>query len=176
MCKPKVNRWYVRCVDCLHTSAVDAESLPRSALACGACGGRIENMGRVSGCSLVHDGLRCACDGRCTGAMGPNCDCQCGGVNHGTGRVVPIEIPAGGVPIIRNPDSEALKERAREWRETLAEVENRAAAMRAGSRWLSDADYHTVYRLEKYARNARTLRTHAGRMACLRKVLEPAKV
>ena len=26
------------------------------------------------------------CDGRCTGAIGPNCDCHCRGENHGRGR------------------------------------------------------------------------------------------
>lgn len=25
----------------------------------------------------------CPCDGRCTSAKGPNCDCSCGGANHG---------------------------------------------------------------------------------------------
>lgn len=25
----------------------------------------------------------CPCDGRCTSAKGPNCDCSCGGKNHG---------------------------------------------------------------------------------------------
>lgn len=27
------------------------------------------------------------CDGRCTSATGPNCDCSCGGRNHGLGKV-----------------------------------------------------------------------------------------
>jgi hypothetical protein len=35
-------------------------------------------------------GYKPICDGKCTGATGPNCDCICGGENHGTGRVVPI--------------------------------------------------------------------------------------
>jgi len=26
------------------------------------------------------------CDGRCTGAVGPACDCKCGGENHGGGH------------------------------------------------------------------------------------------
>lgn len=26
----------------------------------------------------------CPCDGRCTSAKGPNCDCSCGGQNHGS--------------------------------------------------------------------------------------------
>ncbi len=25
------------------------------------------------------------CDARCTGARGPNCECSCGGANHGAG-------------------------------------------------------------------------------------------
>lgn len=28
-----------------------------------------------------------ACDGRCMGAVGPACDCSCGGENHGRSRV-----------------------------------------------------------------------------------------
>lgn len=27
------------------------------------------------------------CDGRCMGAKGPNCDCQCGGANHGANSI-----------------------------------------------------------------------------------------
>jgi len=26
------------------------------------------------------------CDSRCTNAVGPNCDCSCGGKNHGSGH------------------------------------------------------------------------------------------
>lgn len=29
------------------------------------------------------DGSTSKCDGRCTSAKGQNCDCQCGGQNHG---------------------------------------------------------------------------------------------
>lgn len=28
------------------------------------------------------------CDSRCTGARGPDCECQCGGANHGRGRLL----------------------------------------------------------------------------------------
>lgn len=31
-------------------------------------------------------------DARCTNATGPSCDCSCGGVNHGTHRVVAITL------------------------------------------------------------------------------------
>lgn len=55
-------------------------------------------MGRVEKKRLVNAAMRCPCDGRCTGATGPNCECSCGGVNHGTGRLIAVEIDAGGVP------------------------------------------------------------------------------
>ena len=60
-----------------------------------ACGGEMEHMGRVEGDRLTKTEYRCPCDGRCTGALGPNCDCQCGGANHGSGRVVEVQIDAG---------------------------------------------------------------------------------
>lgn len=43
---------------------------------------------------------RAPCDGRCTNARGPNCDCRCGGVNHGSQRVVTVWrcADAGRVP------------------------------------------------------------------------------
>lgn len=45
-------------------------------------------MGEVKGDNYVKTGNRPACDGRCTHACGPICDCSCGGANHGTGRTV----------------------------------------------------------------------------------------
>lgn len=40
----------------------------------------------------------CVCDGRCTNARGPNCECSCGGVNHGSQRTVKVWRDAGAVP------------------------------------------------------------------------------
>ena len=34
------------------------------------------------------------CDGRCMSAIGPSCDCSCGGTNHGAGHGVRIEASA----------------------------------------------------------------------------------
>lgn len=34
-----------------------------------------------------------ACNEACTSAVGPQCSCACGGVNHGTGAVVAIWVP-----------------------------------------------------------------------------------
>ena len=43
-----------------------------------ACGGR-RKMNAVRGTVNMNKG----CDGRCMAATGPNCDCACGGANHG---------------------------------------------------------------------------------------------
>ena len=84
-------RNFYRCGDCLSVVAVDGR---RQRLSC-ACGGTLEHMGRVEGDRLTKTQYLCPCDGRCTGALGPNCDCQCGGANHGSGRVVEVQVDAG---------------------------------------------------------------------------------
>jgi hypothetical protein len=47
---------------------------------------------------LVEEGVTSACDGRCTNAKGPDCECVCGGKNHGTQRLVVVQHDAGPVP------------------------------------------------------------------------------
>lgn len=82
-----LNRHYYRCLECLDVFAVEHHHY--SDLHC-ACGGRCEYMGRVQQDVLVRVEERTACDDRCTHARGPNCDCKCGGRNHGTGKTVTI--------------------------------------------------------------------------------------
>ena len=114
---PKVNRFFYRCHSCCHVVAVDGElemvtsaNGARVAAARCACDGKLELMGRVGRKpGLVLDSQRCACDARCTCATGPSCDCSCGGVNHGTGRVVPIEVDAGGVARLGVQDGGACR-------------------------------------------------------------------
>jgi len=58
---------------------------------CPFCGGtKVGIMGRVSGRGLRLEELAPVCDGRCTNARGPSCDCHCQGEHHGTGRVVAV--------------------------------------------------------------------------------------
>src|SRR3972149_350811 len=90
---PGVPRYYYRCRDCLGITAADAPDgrpLTRfgAEVRCGACGGRVECMGRVERSRLVSTVSDSPCDGRCTGANGPNCDCRCRGKNHGSQMVV----------------------------------------------------------------------------------------
>jgi hypothetical protein len=54
-------------------------------------------MGRVEGARLTRMESRTPCDGRCIGAVGPSCDCSCGGENHGMTRLVDVAVDAGSV-------------------------------------------------------------------------------
>jgi hypothetical protein len=57
-------------------------------------------MGQVHGDRYVKVEDRPACDGRCTHACGPSCDCACGGANHGTGKVVQTVVAEGKVKAV----------------------------------------------------------------------------
>lgn len=61
-------------------------------------GKRHKVMGKVARNRLINFMFASPCDGRCTNARGPNCDCQCGGKNHGGQRVVEMQIDTGPVP------------------------------------------------------------------------------
>ena len=45
-----------------------------------SCGNQYPMIDRIKGRTTEH-----VCDSRCTHAKGPNCDCSCGGKNHGSG-------------------------------------------------------------------------------------------
>ena len=46
---------------------------------------------------LVIERIAAPCDGRCTNASGPDCDCVCGGENHGSRRLVVIRSDGGSI-------------------------------------------------------------------------------
>lgn len=179
---PKIARHYYRCRACCLVAAVDGAleqiTTPRGdreyTTRC-VCDGRLELLGRVARArkGLVLDSERCACDGRCTNAPGPSCDCKCGGVNHGTGRMVPVVIDAGGVPRLQvGADAEitACKARAAEYaaamepyRATLRRMrEDRAGSMRRAT-FAEDALASALGSISR-------LRTHKGRLAAIAKL------
>ena len=99
---------YYRCADCLTVAATvekladgrDTYGYPtgRPAAVCDACGGGIEYMGEVHRDTLhTSKGWAPICDGRCTHATGPSCDCKCGGKNHGSHLVVEV-VTVSGLP------------------------------------------------------------------------------
>lgn len=90
-----INRHYYKCPVCLSVMVIEREKHTRTY--CSICDVELLWMGRVSGDLYIREEKKCACDERCTGAQGPNCDCKCGGKNHGTGAVVTVITEMGKI-------------------------------------------------------------------------------
>jgi hypothetical protein len=69
-------------------------------------------MGQVHGDKYIQTGTRPICDGRCTHAHGPSCDCACKGANHGTGRLVSTVIKEGKV-VVDDPSKDIYDDMVR---------------------------------------------------------------
>jgi hypothetical protein len=82
--------YYHKCDDCL-----TAFSSPEKKIHFCDCNGTVTLMGEVQGNKYIRKEDRSPCDGRCTDACGPMCDCICGGANHGTGRLVQVVVAEG---------------------------------------------------------------------------------
>jgi hypothetical protein len=173
-----MSRWFIRCRSCLLVAALDGQSdfcPPKGRklnMQCSACKGQIEVMGRVyRDDRLVTDSSRCPCDSRCTSAKGPNCDCSCGGRNHGSNLVVHVVVDAGPIPVVTMPSglSEAAQQRAGEYAAALARIEALAAELNARRRssFLSNADFNRMLRIDRVIRKVKDSRTHPGRMKML---------
>jgi len=69
--------------------------------ACPLCGElALRYMGRVEKTNLVKNGVKSACDLRCTNAIGPKCDCVCSNENHGTHRLVVFSKVVGKLEVV----------------------------------------------------------------------------
>lgn len=168
-----INRWFVRCLDCLSVAAV-TEPPNTFAARCGLCDGPIECMGGVERNRLVRNEIRSACDDRCTSARGPLCDCHCGGKNHGTHRVVGIVHDAGPVPTVAMPSNFAARRTAAEYRAAraavLAQLDPLISARRRGV-FLAGGDFRRMHGMRKALKRAHVARTQDSRMKALRAVL-----
>jgi hypothetical protein len=100
----KEQLYYHKCNDCL----TPFSSIERHIDRCD-CDGVVTFMGEVKGDNYIQTGNKPACDGRCTHACGPNCDCACGGANHGTGRMVQTVIKEGKVRAIGFSEEDMLR-------------------------------------------------------------------
>jgi len=181
-------KFFYRCEDCL-TVAVTLEKLPGVIVnhnsgvyryaTCDACGGNCEYMGQVQGTSLVHTAYACACDGRCTGALGPSCDCSCGGENHGTGRVVEVVTSGQGLPRLMTPKDAAVK--AETFRALYALVNDAwkgrygyVTKLKAAGDYLGGGNYGTYLegqQARKLMLKAKSMATHGGRNKRLKALL-----
>lgn len=185
-----VKRFFYRCADCL-TVAATMDKLPEAranwggnvpTAKCGACDGAIEFMGATEkswqNYTTREVGIRPICDGKCISATGPNCECQCGGVNHGSGMVVPV-YEYQGIPRLKVVDPKAA-DKAGIYRALLESVN---AAWERKYRWIVAAKYQRYLDSSEFqtflesgwkrsAINvASAMRSHAGRNKKLSAIL-----
>ena len=172
-------RHYYRCVDCLSVVVADDKIRPvqippsyaYSYGECGACGGRIEYLGEVCRDHWQRRELRVPCDARCTGAIGPHCECQCGGENHGSNRLVEVVVETGKLPRLMVPGDAGAKGEA--YRELLRAVRSahdgrfdRVFQLKRNGVYLSPPDWYHFCEGQRFNRRileARELRSHAAR-------------
>jgi hypothetical protein len=171
--QPTGPRWFVRCVECLTIAAIN-EPPDCHTWRCGICNGQIESMGKVLRDRLVHAHLGSPCDDRCTFARGPQCDCSCGGKNHGSKLVVTIIRDAGPVPIVPMPNPEKAKRIAAEYHDArtraLARLDTLLTLKRRGV-FLPEADFRRLRAIQKALSKAHAARTHDARIKALRAAL-----
>mgnify|MGYP000877202420 CR=1 FL=1 len=160
-------RCYCRCLACSEVAVVE-EAIPADARC--LCDGRLRLLGRVGpGKRLVREVDRCPCDGRCTGAPGPSCDCRCGGANHGSGRVVSVLVDAGGVPRVQVSDEASCRARAAEYNAARQPYMERVKQLRARAGRSTEAERRLVDALSSIS----ALRSHKGRMSAFAKMPPP---
>lgn len=165
---------YYRCNDCCAVFTTRAPIPPDAECECG--GRRVDYIGKSKAGQLSREEIRSACDARCTNANGPNCDCLCAGANHGTGKLVTVEI-LSGIPRIRMNDPEAANRRV-EFETECQEAKRRLAA-RYGigtedvtrRRWIANgALWRAICSTLDGIDAARSLKVHRNRIASLRKL------
>jgi len=187
-------RYFYRCQDCLSVAVTEIEltavydyksTTPHIAhyAFCDACEGEVEYMGKAYRKLLLSTEFRCPCDGRCTGAIGPSCDCQCGGENHGTGRLVEVVTHAGALPSLRiPPDAVRIAEEFRAAKKAVSAAwEARFGSLFTRKRrgeFLYDREFRFYcYGARLWAMYTRAAKgkTHKGRMKALAAVLDEIK-
>lgn len=165
------HRFFARCLRCLTVFAWESESRrapgTNETPSC-PCGSRAEFMGRCARNPMPPAADEVPCDSRCTAARGPNCDCSCGGRNHGKDVLAMIE--AGGAVF---EISAAAKRRADEYSDALQVIDGRLRELDAKrEKDLSHIEKFQRYRLLSARHKAARARAHNARMKLLRSVLE----
>jgi hypothetical protein len=197
----KVFRVYLRCPDCLSTVTVNSKKIKTGfdyqrfdiykydntlhrwkAPVCSLCDCEMEVMGEVEGNSYVRHDMKCACDARCTNAPGPNCDCQCRGEFHGTGRMVEYVAETGRVIVKETPEAKAVADEfhascekyVSRWRSIYGAVvdQKNSGSYLHGSDYGAYCEGVSVYGL--FAK-AKKLKTHKARISKIQNLTEGLK-
>jgi len=99
-----MNRHYMRCTYCERPLAIESEREELKVIleqACPLCGEKaLRYMGQVHKTDIVRQGVKAACDARCTNAVGPKCDCVCVNKNHGTKKLVVFNKVVGKLEVV----------------------------------------------------------------------------
>ena len=167
-------RYYYKCFDCL-SPMVSEERLDNSAEC--FCGGLLSYMGKVKQDGHVHHEYDATpCNTLCTDATGPNCNCSCGGKNHGVQRRADIRRDEDrGVAILTPPHKEKASAVATEYRAAKESAWQRLVAKWGTdldtAAWIDDRSRWEAIMNDKAAlRHARNMKVHAARMKALAKV------
>lgn len=180
-------RFFYRCCDCLSTVATESK-LPEvyddrrgqvTNAICDACGGRIEYLGATVGDTLrKFAGYTTPCDHRCTHAAGPNCECSCGGANHGSGVVVPVyysgPVPRVGIAKRAGAKGEYYRELCGEFRAHWSRIFGGLASARERGEWLDVARFSELgrgRRLFSEFMHACGMRSYSARNASIKKLI-----
>lgn len=178
-------RFAYRCNECLCNFVTD-ERLPGSVhpdkivrgLVCGVCsfeGDKIVYMGQVRQQSneVVEEVQRCLCDDRCVWAVGPVCNCMCGGRNHMTGAAgyTKTEVVLGKIKFNCLDDETIAKHQkiAKEFREAIETALTRKETFTPRAYW------HGHKENEKF-KKAINGSQHWRRMKYLQEVYTPTEV
>lgn len=100
-----MDRHFLKCSYCERPLSVNIETPDELGFileqACPLCGEKtLRYMGRVQQTNIVRQGVKSACDLRCTNAVGPHCDCVCTNENHGTHRLVVFNKVIGKLEVV----------------------------------------------------------------------------
>lgn len=161
-----------RCRTCLETYAFETRSPFAEPTAC-ACGHKTwKYIGQVNGGRVIYSATAPACNYMCTDAVGKSCDCQCGGLNHGTHRTRNIRRDLGATPTLENPDEDACRLRAHEFTAALAALRTRLIetigleAFEGWQRgaWIDRGAWDQINDWVRTVNAAWALNSHAGRM------------
>ena len=168
----RTGRHYHKCLGCLLPFVTDARRLPDGAT-CSVCGSqRFHHMGevfKVSGQLVAGDAITdCKCDSKCTCATGPECDCHCGGENHGAGMAATFERLASGAVQVRMGVPAKTQERARQAATNYQALLAQALAEEATFRGCGSGCY---WKGERLVREAKDSRSHPARMRKLNEAL-----
>lgn len=117
-----MERNYYKCPDCLRPFVVEGKTNPEKC----SCGGKPYFMGKVMGKNYGHTEMTCECNEQCACASGPECSCACGGINHGKGLTVELDVVDGKMTVLsKNTKYDA---RGEEYRQALADAAARLYA------------------------------------------------